>query len=499
MKKTNSSVIVLLAASLKRRSPVPVYKQIYEDLREAILTRRLQSGMRLPSTREMAAELQVSRNTVMSAFEQLLAEGYLIGKVGAGTYVTEQVPDELLGVRAKTASADNQRMAARHLSKRGQLLAQAPVSAAQGFPQPRAFQPGLSAIDMFPIETWVRLVSRRLRHLPRRALDYGDVAGYWPLREALASYLGAARGVRCEAAQIIITSGSQQGLDLTARVLLDPGDAAWIEDPGYMGARGALLAAGGQLVPVPLDAQGIQVKAGEKLGAQARLAYVTPSHQFPLGVVMSLARRLELLKWASRAGAWILEDDYDSEYRYEGRPLAALQGLDRESRVIYMGTFSKVLFPALRLGYLVVPLDLAEAFSTALAHTALHAPILEQVVLTDFIADGHFVRHIRRMRSLYASRQATLLEAATRELQGILDVLPTATGMHVIGWLPEGANDNEVARQATREDLCTPPLSFYCLKERLPPGLLLGYTGVSEREIWQGVRRLRQACLAPQS
>jgi GntR family transcriptional regulator/MocR family aminotransferase len=482
-----------------RQNPTLLFRQLYEGLRAAILTQRLRAGSKLPSSRELAQELGVSRNTVTAAFEQLLTEGYVTMKRGSGTFVASEVPDELLRTSNNAVVLGKAKRTARTISQRATLLAQLPASAAELPHKPRAFQPGLCAIDEFPIETWARLTSRRLRRMPRTALDYHDAVGWQALRAVLAGYLSAARGVQCEAANIIIVAGSQHGLDLAARVLLTPGATAWIEDPGYTGARGALLGAGATLVPVPIDEQGIVVSKGAAGAPQARVVYVTPSHQFPLGVVMSLARRLELLEWAAGAGAWIIEDDYDAEFRYAGRPLAALQGLDRAHRVLYLGTFSKVLFPSLRLGYLVVPPDLVATFRAVLAHTAYHAPLLEQLVLTDFITEGHFARHLRRMRALYAERQDMLVAAAKKELAGLLDVQPNEAGMHLLGWLPKGSKDKRAFQQALAYNVYAPPLSFYCDRAKLRPGLLLGYTSVSNEEIRRGVRRLRQALATPQT
>jgi GntR family transcriptional regulator/MocR family aminotransferase len=313
------------------------------------------------------------------------------------------------------------------------------------------------------------------------------------LREAIAAYLSTGRGVRCTAEQVIVVAGSQQGLDLAARVLLDQDDPVWIEDPCYPGAYGGLLGAGASIVPVPLDGEGLDVAAGMSRCPQARLVFVTPSHQFPLGVTMSLKRRLELLEWAYRVNAWILEDDYDSEYRYTGRPLAALQGLDRENRVIYLGTFSKIMFPALRLAYLVVPSDLVEAFYAARLFTTMLPPLLEQAALAEFIAGGHFARHIRRMRALYAERQAALVEAARRELAGLLDVQPAEAGMHLVGWLPDDVNDRIASQRATEYSVDAFPLSTCCLEATRRGALLLGYTAVNDQEIKRGVSRLARA------
>jgi GntR family transcriptional regulator/MocR family aminotransferase len=324
-------------------------------------------------------------------------------------------------------------------------------------------------------------------------LSYGDPAGYRPLREAIAEYVIAARGVRCSAEQVIVVAGSQQGLDLAARVLLDVGDTAWLEDPGYIGARGALKSAGADVVPVPVDSEGLNVAEAVSRYPLARLVYITPSHQYPLGVTMSLPRRLALLEWAQRAGAWVLEDDYDSEYRYTGRPLPALQGLDTENRTVYLGTLSKTLFPSLRLGYLVVPPDLVDTFIAAKALADRHAPSVEQAVLTDFITQGHFARHIRRTRVLYAQRQAALVDAATRELTGLLEISPAEAGMHLVGYVPEGVDDQAVSQQAAAHKVEAPALSSYALMPLRRGGLLLGYAAVDERVIREGVRRLAAA------
>jgi len=324
-------------------------------------------------------------------------------------------------------------------------------------------------------------------------LEYGDPAGYAPLRDAIAEYVRVARGARCLAGQVIVTGGSQQGVDLAARVLLDPGDAVWMEDPGYTGARTALLAAGARLVPVPVDADGLAVDQAERMAPDARMAYASPSHQFPLGVTMSAGRRLALLRWAARAGAWVLEDDYDSEFRYDARPLASLQGMDEEGRVIYVGTFSKTLFPALRLGYLIVPPELVEAFRAARAVSDRHSPTMDQAVLADFLAGGHFARHVRRMRRLYAERQDVLVDAVRRGLGDRLRVVPSAAGMHLVGWLEHGQDDAEVSARAAALGVEAAPLSRYAMKRPERGGLLLGWAGYAPEAIREGVERLGAA------
>jgi GntR family transcriptional regulator/MocR family aminotransferase len=489
------STPVSLVAAPDRSSRVPLHRQLYEGLRRDILGGRLAAGIRLPSTRNLAAELGVSRNTVMGAYLQLLAEGYVRGRVGAGTYVAEALPEDLLRAGSGEGRRPQRAGSGRGLSGRGEVLAATPATTVRDRGVPRAFRIGVPAPDGFPSRVWGRLAGRVWRHPPRDLLGYGDPAGYRPLREEISAYLGAARGVRCSWEQVIVVSGSQQALDLAARLLLDPGDAAWVEDPGYMGARGALVGAGARLVPVPVDEDGLDVAAGIGKEAGARLACVTPSHQYPLGVTMTLGRRLALLRWAGRSGAWIVEDDYDSEYRYTGRPLEALQGLDSsvEGRVIYVGTFSKVLSPTLRLGYLVVPPDLVDAFASARELADRHSPSVEQAVLAEFMAGGHFARHVRRMRVLYAGRQATLVEAAGRELSSALDVEAAEAGMHLVGWLPGGADDREASRRAAGRGVEAAALSRHAIEAPRSAGLLLGYAAFGEAEIRAGVSRLAES------
>ncbi|MBD0371780.1 MAG: PLP-dependent aminotransferase family protein [Pyrinomonadaceae bacterium] len=478
---------------LDASSSVPLYRQIYEGLRSAILTGKLRPGARLPSTREMAKGLMVSRNTVMNAYDQLLAEGYLEGHVGSGTYVTNLLPDDLLHACISPGRTLRLSQKRRGFSSLGAILTTTRVNACADPSRARPFWPGIPALDSFPAKTWSRLLSHYWHQPSHELLGYGDPAGYWPLREAIATYLGAARAVQCSPEQVIITAGRQQAFDLVTRVLLNPGDAAWIEDPGYMGARAALLSAGARLIPVPVDEEGIDVCAGEAQCPDARLAYVSPSHQYPLGLTMSLSRRLALLEWAKRAGAWILEDDYDSEYRYTGRPLSALQGLDQEGRVIYIGTFSKVMFPALRLGYMIVPSDKIAHYVTARAILSRFSPMIDQAVLADFINEGHFERHIRRMRSLYKERQDTLVEALKGGARAFIKVEPDEAGLHLIGWLPEGIGDVEASARAAAYGVDAQPLSAFSLKREGRGGLILGYAGYNQQQIHRAAERLTYA------
>jgi GntR family transcriptional regulator/MocR family aminotransferase len=483
----------LLTVPLDPAAETPLFRQLYEGLRRGILTGTLTAGLRLPATRGLAAELSVSRNTVLNAYEQLLAEGYLEGRPGSGTYVAHALPDPPVQEPASAAWGPRVPVPRPAFSRRGQSLARAAALAAPDSGMPRAFRTGVPALDAFPYETWMRLVARRHRRPPRDLLCYDDPAGYAPLRRAVADHLGPARAVHCEPEQVLIVAGSQQGIDLVARILLDAGDAAWVEDPGYPSARAALLGAEALPVPVPVDEDGLVVDAGVARCPGARLVYLTPSHQYPVGVTMSLSRRLALLDWARQANAWVVEDDYDSEFRYTGRPLAALQGLDRDGRVIYLGTFSKSLFPALRLGYLVVPADLVDAFVSARAVIDRQSPTLAQAVVADFLNEGHFVRHIRRMRTVYQERQEALLRAAQRELGGLVEVGPCETGLHLMGWLTDRRDDRQASNAAATAGVEAVPLSRYCIERPQRGGLHLGYGGTDVRQIRDAVRRLASA------
>ena len=476
--------------------------ELYRHLRARILSGQLTPGSRLPSSRALATQMGVSRNTVLAAYEQLWAEGYLEGRLGSGTYVTRSLPDELLSAAVQPPIVPGDVAPGRFLSERGERIASSPrtpLPVLTGHPEVRAFTVGLPDVDTFPKEAWGRLVTRRQRESTWEMMRYNHPAGYEPLRRAIAMHLATSRGVRCTADQIIIVSGSQQALDFCARMLVDPGDPVWVEDPGYLGARSALAAAGARFVPVPVDEEGLDVATGIAREPNARLAVVTPSHQFPLGYTMSLKRRLALIEWASRTGSWVLEDDYDADFRYVGRPLNALQGIDGPGRVIYIGTFSKALFPALRLGYLVAPPPLVEAFICAHLCSDMHAPVLQQAVLADFIQEGHFERHLRRMRLLYAERQAVLVEAAERHLRGLIDIQACDSGLHVIGWLAPHLDEQSAARNAAAHDVDVWPLSLHTIHPYPKPGLILGYAPVTAGQIRAGTRRLAEALNAKAS
>jgi GntR family transcriptional regulator/MocR family aminotransferase len=469
-------------------------RQIYRVLRDGILGGRLAGGFRLPSTRALATDLGVSRNTVVTAFDQLLAEGYVESRVGRGTRVSQTMPEHLLHTRARPRMRAAPAPAATAPSARGTLLVEhsRKRSAIEDGVVP--FAPGVPALDLFPWQTWGRLVANRGRELSASTAGYADPLGYRPLREAVARYVGVARGVTGTPDQVVIVGGSQQGLDLVSRVVTDPGDSAWIEDPGYHGALGAFAAAGLNVTGVPVDADGMSVVAGRLGAPSARLMYVTPSHQFPLGVTMSLSRRLELLAAAADMQAWIIEDDYDSEFRYVSRPLTALQGLDTDGRVVYVGTFSKVMFPALRIGFVIAPASLVPALSAARQFAGTQQAALEQMVLADFINEGHFERHVRRMRAVYAERQQFLIDALRSECDGLIDAAAAGSGMHLVGWLPPGTDDADVSRRAAARGVDAIPLSaFTVARTSARPGVLLGYAHVDRTQMYDAARRLAAA------
>ena len=469
-------------------------RQIYRALRDGILAGRLAPGLRLPSTRALATDLGVSRNTVVTAFDQLLAEGYVDSRVGRGTRVSQTMPDHLLHTRSRPRSRAVPSTTASAASRRGELLVEHGRRKSSVEEGTIAFAPGVPALDLFPWQTWGRLVASRGRAMGAGVAGYGDSLGYRPLREAVARYVAVARGVTCAADHVVIVGGSQQGLDLVARVATEAGDSAWIEDPGYHGAVGAFTAAGLRVTGVPVDADGMSVAAGRVGAPSARLIYVTPSHQFPLGITMSVSRRLELLAAAAEMQAWIVEDDYDSEFRYVSRPLTALQGLDTEGRVVYVGTFSKVMFPALRIGFVIAPPSLLPALSAARQFAGMQQAVLEQMVLADFLTEGHFERHVRRMRAVYAERQHHLIEALRAECDGLVDASPAGSGMHLVGWLPPEADDADVSRRAAGRGVDAIPLSAFAIGRGAGrPGVLLGYAHFDRATMFAAARRLAAA------
>ncbi|HWA16412.1 MAG TPA: PLP-dependent aminotransferase family protein [Gemmatimonadales bacterium] len=479
-----------LLIPLDPQSDTPLHRQIYHGLREAILSGRLPSGLRIPSTRLLAGSLGVSRSTILVAFEQLVADGFIVGSVGSGSYVATELPARLLANRAAVPSPPGGKV--RVADRVRQLESLTPTGWRIPHP-PAPFRAGTPPLDQFPAAQWSRFLARRARTLSSAELQYGKPLGYLPLREAIVAHHAAVRGVRCTPEQVIVLASAQEALELSCRVLLDPGDPAWLEEPFYHGARGAYLLAGARAVPVPVDDEGLAVDMGIALAPEARLATVTPSHQYPLGVTMSLPRRLALLEWARDTGAWILEDDYDSEYRYGSQPLTALQGLDGSGRVLYIGTFSKTLFPSLRLAYLVVPEPLIDSFLRVRRVGAQHAPTLDQAVLRDFIVDGQYARHIRRMRTLCRERRDALVEAAKRDAADVLELMVPETGLHTIAWLRDGVDDRVAHAAVTARGVDVAPLSNYYMGDCPRPGLILGFAGYPVDALGASLRIMAEA------
>lgn len=473
----------------------PAYRRLAEAIREGILSGRFRPGEKLPPTRTLAGNLSLARNTVLEAYEQLIAEGYLTAHHGSGTFVASDLPDVAFRAPQSHPEPGLQPGSVRHaLAAFGERVVGGEVWMHIRRDENRSayeFRYGTPSFDEFPIDAWRTLTKRVLDYPPRELLGYGPPEGLHQLRESLARYLQRSRGVRCTPEQVLVVNGSQQALDLAARVLIDPGDGVVIEEPCYPGARAVFAANGGRLLPVQCDSEGILV---DQLPSDAKVAYVTPSHQFPSGVVMSAARRLELLEWAQEHSATVIEDDYDSEFRYEGRPLAALQGLDVAGRVVYTGTLSKVLLPALRLGYMVAPPGLQPAISGAKWLTDRHVALLYQAVLALFIDEGHFERHLRRMRKVYERRRSVLLESFHQYFGDRAQVLGTESGMHVLVIL-QGVGDSESFIQAAAQQGVGiySARQYYTLEPPSGAAFLMGYSSVSEDGIREGIRLLAKS------
>ena len=479
-----------------KNSEIPLYRQIYQAIQTAILNGEFSPRMRLPSSRDLAKQLGVSRITVVNAYEQLFAEGYLEGKTGAGTFVARDLPDDLLAApNLEKISLDTKSGNDLNLSPFGQKLAESK----NPMRRPKeilTFQNGLTAIEQFPFDVWSRIAAKHQKNPKRSLLGYGDPAGFLPLREAVAAHLRSARGVKCDAAQVVITSGAQQALDLSARIFLSENDSAIVEDPCYQEARSSFSATGARIVPVPVDSEGLNLSKTPIEGENAKLVYVTPSHQYPLGIVMSLPQRLALIEWAKQRNAWIIEDDYNSEFRYSGRPLASLQGLDPAARVIYVGTFSKTIFPALRIGCAVVPPELVGVFAHARALNDVHSSAIDQAILADFISEGHFSRHIRRMRKLYEERQSILLYECRTQLADFIEIGKNEAGMHLVGWLKKGFSDQKISEAAFFKGLRLAAVSSYYSSPPQRQGLIFGYTAFDETQIKLGIAKLREIFLS---
>ncbi len=460
----------------------PAYQRLYGLICRAILAGKLKAATRLPSSRALAAELGIARNTVLQVYEQLAEEGYVSAAVGSGTFVLDisqdlidadpmVAPQPALQPRSQPLSA---------LSRRGSALAKQ-----LGFSnrQAGAFMPGVPDVREFPLKAWARIQNRIWRSQPWDLLRYAPAGGYGPLRHTISAYLNSVRSVQSSAQQVIMTTGIHQSVDMCIRMLCDPGDIVWIEEPGYWGVRSLLLMAGLRPVPIPVDDEGL-LPAPAHHSQPPRLIVVSPSHQYPLGKVMSLARRRMLLDYARQVKCWVLEDDYDSDFRYGSRPLPSLQGMDDSGRVLYVGSFSKTLAPGLRLGFLVVPPALAPAFANALAELYREGDMMTQAVLDQLIQEGHLAAHVRRMRRRYSERRSCLIAAIEQHFGTQLEIIGGDAGLHLILALPAGVDDEVVARHALQKGVLTRPLSaYYSERAQARSGLLLGYAGVSPAEI----------------
>ena len=471
---------------------VPLHRQLYEELRRAILSGRLLPRQRIPSTRSLAKSLGISRTTVTQSYEQLLSEGYLQTIVGSGTFVSAQLPDDLL----RSTPVEEAQKIARKQIKLSKYAADLSATDIPGITEPDApisFRYGRPAFDQFPIELWRKLLSRHCRS-DLNWLDYAtDPLGYKPLRQAIARYLSRSRAVQCEPDQVMITNGTQQALYLVTRLLINPGEAIALEEPGYLGARRTFLTQGAKLLPVAVDESGLVVQYLANYPPESiKLVYVTPSHQFPTGAVLSLPRRLELLSWAQQTGTMIIEDDYDSEYRYGDRPIPALQGLDQSDLVLYIGTFSKVLFPSLRIGYLVLPQSLIPVFTRAKWLADRHSPLLEQAVLADFIEEGHLERHIRQMRTHYDQRRQALVQALNFHLGERATILGDNAGIHLMVRLHTNLSDEEIILRAAQVGVGMVTAQPHYLKANRTGEFIFGYSELTAQQLQEGIRRLAQ-------
>ena len=478
---------VTLPIRIEPSSGHSLQDQIYLCIRKSIVEGLVQADSRLPSTRALAADLGVSRTTVLLAFEQLKAEGYIVPRPGSGIYIARDLPDSRPALRLVTTATMKHPL----LSARGRSLAQARPLDRRMPTSPRPFRVGTPAVDMFPVRLWSQIARQCVRSLSPARLDYSRLAGLRRLREAIAEQMRA-RGTSCDPEQVLIVAGAQRGIDLVFHLLLDVGDTVWVEDPGYPGAHSALLSAGARAVCMPVDQEGMTVDRQSPGHSGIRLAYVTPSHQFPLGMPMSLERRHDLLAWASESLAWIVEDDYDCIFRYDARPLPCLHALDPDGRVIYVGSFSKTLFPALRLGFLIVPSDLIDGFARARTASDVHPPLLDQMILSEFMTRGHYQRHVRRMQLEYAERLHALRTSIERT-GAALRLRPVHSGIHAIADL-EGVDAERVFAQAAARNIEVMPLSAYCYgSAQSQSALLLGFGGCRPAAIRAGMWQLAAA------
>lgn len=501
MAKTASSLDLNLVR-LDRRKSIPLTTQLYDSLRDAIQAGQLPKRFRLPSTRELAVQLSISRTTVINAFDQLVAEGYLVSSVGQGTHVSHRLPEEDLMAkfhRSERKSEQKERASspkevAKLDSSFGLAVAEIDLSHLSVSNELKPFRAGVPALDEFPVALWSRLVRKIWRDMDFQDLSYGDAAGHLPLRKAIANYVRGFRGVRCSDDQVMIVNGTQQALDIATRLVMGPGDKVLFESPGYPRAKSAFQSLEVHLVHVPVDQNGMNVAKAVEFSPDAKLAYVTPSHQFPLGVTMTIERRMQLIDWANQHQSLIIEDDYDSEFCYSHRPIPSLQGLDSGDRTIYIGSFSKVIYPSLGIGYAIVPPGVVDRFRNVLGLVGRPPSKIDQMVLTEFIEAGHFARHLRRMRTVHKARRSALIDALQQQLGDVLKIIGTDAGLHLTALLDAKWNDRAVAHKAADLGVLIKPLSVFFDDDQqsdLRNGLVFGFASSTPSQIRGAIRKLQ--------
>lgn len=487
MKKNAASFPSLLLKKGK------IKEQFYLALKEMILNGQLKSGRKIPSSRTLSEMMSISRNSVLSGVERLIDEGYLVTKSGSGTYVTNTIPDEVIQIKSisvhkKPDSENNGNDLNPHMNVMKKVWDMTRPHSGNNM----LFNIGVGCVDLFPYELWGRLLGRIWRQFRHQDWDLNEALGYKPLRSAICEYVRTTRGVNCSDKQIIILNGTQQAINLAAQVLLQKGDEVWLDEPGYDGALGAFTSVGATVRPVISDKDGMDISYGIKHWPSAKMIFTSPSHQFPLGGTLSLSRRMALLDWASENKMWIFEDDYNSEFRYTGQPIQALQGLDKQQRVIYAGSFSKMMFPGFNLGFLVVPENLVESFKIAKYYADTRTSYLEQMILSTFISEGHYARHVRRVRKACYERQRVMIEAIQLHLPEIMFAKPSDSGIHVVCWLSEEIDESYMIDQCRKVGLGAQPLSRYCQTAQTSQAILLGFAAHSPAEIIDGIKKLAQ-------
>jgi GntR family transcriptional regulator/MocR family aminotransferase len=465
---------------LDRNQDKPLYQQLYSVLRNMIESHALHSGMEVPSSRELAEDLNIARNTVIAAYDQLVTEGFVVSRPNARATVVALPKRNSSVAKPATTKMD--------LSKRGEILGKQPIH--HGMPGQIAFHPGMPDASTFPYKEWSKILAKQANDHGAKLFGTYHVVGHPQLREAIATYLSMSRGVRCTADQVVITTGAQAAFDLLSRLLLDPGDQVWMEEPGYFGAQAAFSVAGGELHALPVDEFGWNFNLAE--GLKPRIICVTPACQHPFGITMTIEERIRLLDLAQENDSWIIEDDYDGEYRFDGRPVPSLQGMDRLGRVIYIGTFAKILFPALRLGYVVVPPTLVDKIARALSTTGQFAPLLLQAAVAEFIESGKMARHLSRMRRLYAQRRKFFSELCKEKFANDLRLINGGAGIQIVGLLSEGKEDVAIAALAQQKGINISPLSKYYRHSKPRQGLVLGYAASDERVTKLGLQKLHE-------